>query len=83
MRLGERCDQMKCVLLCAGLVVGMSVPGLGQGQVYWKPSRVELTPLPHAMVSMTVDGVNFWANQAKAAGRIRQKQWLAYEDGDE
>jgi hypothetical protein len=27
--LGERCDQMKCVLLCAELVVVMLVPGWG------------------------------------------------------
>lgn len=28
-----------------------------------------------------VAGVNFWGDEGK--GRIRQKQWLAYEDGDE
>ena len=30
-----------------------------------------------------VEGVNFWGDEGENLGRIHQKQWLAYEDGDE
>ena len=29
-----------------------------------------------------VAGVNFWADEGSNLGRVRQKQWLAYEDGE-
>ena len=29
-----------------------------------------------------VAGVNFWGDEGTNLGRVRQKQWLAYEDGD-
>lgn len=57
------------------------------------PSGVSLTRMGHPgapdhdhhcsiwFAHASVDGINFWANNAKGGGRIRQKQWLAYEDG--
>ena len=30
-----------------------------------------------------VAGVNFWGDEGPNRGRVKQKQWLAYEDGDE
>ena len=29
-----------------------------------------------------VEGVNFWGDEASDPGTVRQKQWLAYEDGE-
>jgi hypothetical protein len=57
------------------------------------PSGVSLTRMGHPgapdhdhhcsiwFSHVDVGGVNFWANNAKAGGQIRQKQWLAYQDG--
>lgn len=127
---------MKCTILMAVAALGSAGHAAGQQKEEWKPRRVELTPLPHAQVSVMTDGaetmrwhhgedsprpffhpfngpsgvsltrmghpgapdhdhhcsiwfshvdvegVNFWAN-SKEGGRIRQKQWLAYADGNE
>jgi Methane oxygenase PmoA len=128
---------MKSYTLVAAISISLAGKVLAQAQAQepWQPVTVELTPLPHAQVSMTVagveatrwhhggdhprpffhpfngpsgvsltrmghpgapdhdhhcsiwfshvdvGGVNFWANNAKTGGQIRQKQWLAYQDG--